>query len=517
MSLQLLGLLIPKSFHARWGIDRYEKRFLDLVGSRRELLKSAQGPRILIQMPQDYFCLALFCIAIAWLRPSYLGGLWHQSILSMPHSETWTGIRNQFRKIAKFFDRRKWQQLYEALDLDDVWDLEPHLRVSAENQVRAREIFQGLASKQNLLDLKIEGIHCGDLIYDTYLRYRVQPTVDLKDVYLCYLIARALDAIAASKLFFSGGRFQVFLTNYTSYIQHGIPARVALTNGVEVYSAGNLSQFFKKLSKDDSLHTTAHWTYKEKFQLISDPGRAKQEAIAMLASRFSGGLDKATLYMKSSAFADSSEAVPSGIEGVMFLHDFFDSPHCHRWMLFPDFLEWARFTLKVIQDHQLPIAIKPHPNQLPESKEVVRRLQNEFPKVRWLAADLSNRVLFKSGLRCGVSVYGTILHELAFHGIPGLAAGDHPHTAFDIAITPQTIEEYRYKLLGFRELALTKEVRDEVLAFYFMHNIHVDEALGFSLDGLGIREIGPNVSSRLGDFLSRHPRFPELNVGYSKR
>jgi hypothetical protein len=281
---------------------------------------------------------------------------------------------------------------------------------------------------------------------------------------------------------------------------------------VQVYSAGNLSQFFKKLSAADPLHTTAHWNYKEQFLQLPDQAAAKQEALAMLESRFAGGVDRATLYMKNSAFSDSADEVPSGVEGVMFLHDFFDSPHCHRSTLFADFLEWARFTLQLIQEHRLPIAVKPHPNQLPESHEVVRQLQAEFPGVLWLPAKLSNRVLFRSGIRCGVSVYGTILHELAFHGIPGLAAGDHPHTAFDIAITPQTVEDYRARLLAFRDLKLPDNARDEVLAFYYMHNLHEDEGLDIPLEGPGLRGIGPGDSSRLGAFLDRHPDFPTLSL-----
>lgn len=510
MHFRFVSQLLPATLRSRWGFDESEWLFFNLVGPQAQHFKTKLGPRMLVQMPQDYFCLVLFSVAVYRLKPSKLTGLWHQSILSAPRGEALSGILKPFRKIARYFDRRKWQRLYGAMGLDGAVDLEPCQRLSATNRKQAQEIFHGLRSKQDLLDLQLDGIHCGDLIYDTYLRYRVQPTVDLRDDYLCHLIARALDALAASRTIFSSESYATFLTSYTSYIQHGIPARVALMMGVDVYSAGNLSQFFKKLSKDDPLHTAAHWLYKEKFTEPHVPADARPQALAMLERRFSGGVDKATFYMKNSAFAPSADTMPPGVEAVVFLHDFFDSPHCHRWMLFPDFLEWARFTLQVIQDHSLPIAIKPHPNQLPESQLVVQLLQEEFPKVNWLSAGLSNRIVLNSGLRCGISVYGTILHELAFHGIPGLAAGDHPHTAFDIAFTPQSVDEYKALLLSFRTLKLSPDVRNEVLAFCYMHNLYDDEGLDFRLDGMGLREIGPNVSSRMGEFLNRHSTFPDL-------
>jgi len=510
--ISVLLRCLPVSLRKRWGLDESEQRFLELVKKSAEFNRSDSGPSILIQMPKDYFCLGLFSVAVYRLKPSLIGGLWHQSIFSNPRHESWTEFRNQFRKLARYLDRRKWTQLYGSNRLDETWDLEPEASESVKNRLRASKIFHKLSSKQDLLDLEIDGIPCGDLIYDTYLRYRVQPTVDLQDFYLCHLIERTLDAMTAARAIFANGRYQIFLTNYSSYIQHGIPVRVALELGVDVYSAGNLSQFFKKLLKTDTLHTTAHWVYKKRFQSIEDQFSARSQAAALLEHRFAGGIDDATSYMKTSAFTDSVESVPAGVEGVMFLHDFFDSPHCHRWMLFADFLEWARFTLRVIQDHQLPIAFKPHPNQFPESHKVVLQLQSEFPRIRWLSSNLSNRVIFNSGIRCGVSVYGTVLHELAYHGIPGLAAGDHPHTAFDIATTPRTIEEYRSLLLSFRDLKLSTNVKNEVLDFCYMHNICVDEGLELSFKGLGLRDIGPNVSRRLGQFLNRHPHFPDFNL-----
>ena len=251
--------------------------------------------------------------------------------------------------------------------------------------------------------------------------------------------------------------------------------------------------------------------YREDFEKLADPDVARQKARAMLDQRFHGGVDKATLYMKASAYGESEEPMPAGVEGVVFLHDFFDSPHCHRTMLFPDFFEWAHHTLSIIQHHKLPLAIKPHPNQLPESCEVVAALQQQYPGVRWLPSSLSNRTIFASGIRCGVSVYGTILHELAYHGIPALAAGDHPHTDFRIATTPESIEEYTKFLLNYRNLLIAPAVQDEVLAFYYMHNLHDHEGLPLELGDKGLRDIGPGDSSGLARFMKRHPRFPFIN------
>ncbi len=91
---------MPAAFRRRWGLDEYEQRFERIVISRAPQWHTESGPRILVQMPKDYFCLALFSVAVAALRPSALAGLWHQSILSMPRDESGSPLRKPFRKLA---------------------------------------------------------------------------------------------------------------------------------------------------------------------------------------------------------------------------------------------------------------------------------------------------------------------------------------------------------------------------------------------------------------------------------
>ncbi len=510
MNLDFLIRCLPTRLRSRWGFDANEQEFFSTISQSVGLMQSSDGPRMLLQMPTDYFCLSLFTVAVMQLRPSLLVGLWHQNIMSAPRAERFQEGRRLLRRIFNLLDRLKWQRLYAVIGVERYCSLEVGVLTALRHAWLARSIWRGLSSKEELLGLVLRGTHCGDLIYDTYLRYRVQPTLDLDDPYLCTIITQALNAQTAMRRLLAVGEFEIFLTSYTSYVQHGIPVREALRVGVNVYSSGNLSQYFKRLDLDDVLHTAAHWRYLEQFESLPKPSTALEQARQQLESRFKGGVDQATLYMKTSAFLSSDALMPEGVEAVVFLHDFFDSPHCHRNMLFVDFLEWANFTLGVIQKYDLPIAVKPHPNQLEESREVVLELQRMYPEVKWLPVTLSNRTIFNSGIKCGISVYGTILHELAYHGIPALAAGDHPHTAFGIAITPDSIESYERSLRDFRTLPLTTDVQKQVLSFYYMHNLYNSEGLALDFCGQNLRDIDVVNSSGLQRFMTMYPRFLSL-------
>lgn len=495
----------------RWNLDSNEEKFIH-DSPFQDKSKASSGNRvILIQMPMDYFYVSLFSLVGQQLSQQFNGqriGLWPHNILAFPRQGRIANfgrmIRSFHGKISQLLQQKKWSKVYRGIGivgdigLDQISSLE-----KIQNERAAHRIWSSLKSKRQLIDLVLNGVHCGDLIYDTYIRFRARPTVELDDPYLQYLIKQCLNAQVRIRSYLAEHNVAVLLSSYSSYIQHGIPVREALKSGVTVYTAGTVAQYLKKLDIENPLHVPNYQDYASTFALLKDRAGKRALAKRQLEERFVGHIDGATRFMQASAYADNNDHIPDGIEGVVFLHDFFDSPHCYRWMLFEDFWEWAVFTLRVIQDNDLRIAVKPHPNQIPESIEAVRKLKEEFPRIIWLDAKVSNRAIFKMGIHCGISVHGTVLHELAYHRIAPLAAGDHPHISFDIARTPSTVDEYEHLLVNFKTLRVFDDVQEEVLAFYYMHNIHDKEALTTEASQLRLRELDANSSDSLIKYLSK--------------
>lgn len=500
-------------------MDKNEKIFIHNSQFKDSSNLSKKSPEILIQMPVDYFYTCLFSLVgqqSAQRHGARRVGLWPHNILAFNRSNNsviWFYIQSLYKKIYQFFLRRKWIKIYcgagvtGSINLDQV-GLLPKIK----NAFTAHRLWRSLKSKRELLDLELMGLHCGDLIYDSYIRFRAQPTVNLDDPYLKYLIRQCLNAQFRIRKYFAQHRVEVFLSSYSSYIQHGIPLREALRSGVTVYTAGTFSQYLKRVDIENPTHVPDYPNYAGIFALLDDRAGKLNLAKSQLEKRFTGHIDIATRYMQASAYGDNDDYIPADIEGVVFLHDFFDSPHCYRWMLFEDFWEWALFTLQTIQDNGLKLAVKPHPNQIPESVMVIQKLKEKFPDICWISSNISNKAIFASGIHCGISVYGTILHELAYHHIASLAAGDHPHISFQISKTPSTIEEYKNLLINFKSLSVAGNVKEEVLAFYYMHNMHDKESLRTAAPQLELRELDANNSSSLISFLDRTSKLSTANL-----
>ena len=345
--------------------------------------------------------------------------------------------------------------------------------------IRADKYWREMKVEGADWSIKIGGVEVVDLVNDSYLRYRPSPRFDVADPFVRVVIWRAIREVRRAERYFTQVAPKIYCTSYTTYLEHGIPARVALRHGVDVWSFGSLNQFAKRLSSEDSFHTPDFSSYRATFGALDMQDQRQEEAREKLNNRLSGGVDDATSYMRKSAYANANVALPDGLNGavVVFLHDFYDSPHVYPDLVFDDFWCWICFTIEKLEEIGARYFLKPHPNQIALSDAALLKLREKYPDLRWLSADVSNVQLADAGISSGVTVYGTVAHELAYLGVPSICCARHPHHAFDFCRTAKNKEEYAALLKTYWKSDLNKDMlQQQALAFYYMHNIH-DEGL----------------------------------------
>ena len=179
--------------------------------------------------------------------------------------------------------------------------------------------------------LIVDNIEIADLVIDTYLRFRPSPFFDVDDPFVLAIIRQALRDLDKSREYFECAQPSLYLTSYSTYLEHGIASRVALSLGITVECFGNLSQFAKTLTPEDPFHKPSCESYRRNFEKMSDKAEKLLEARDLLEARLSGSIDAATVYMRKSAYARKPEKLPESLKGsvVIFLHDFYDSPHVY--------------------------------------------------------------------------------------------------------------------------------------------------------------------------------------------
>ncbi len=438
---------------------------------------SKSSALVVIEGVEDPFFYCIQGLIIASLRTmaEIRVGRWVSRSLGLGSSRSLRGFVGA-QLDCLIFSRLRWGRLYDVF-CDGPVGRADFLRAPWRELSWAWEawrLFRSLQSKDHLASLRVRDILIGDLVIDTYLRFKPAPELDLRDRYLFVVLRRALKDIDTSRAFFRKTKPALYLTTYASYVQHGVPARVAVALGIPSWAFANGQEFRTRLTLDHLLHTQRSANYSKDFAVLPDQEAKLGYAAEVLGKRVAGFADTATANQRSAYETRTADVPRVQNAAVIFLHDFFDSAHIYRWMIFHDFWEWASFTIETLQEAGLPFFVKPHPNQQPESGAALERLRAKYPGVNFISADVSNRQLVDAEMGCAVTVYGSVAAEMAYMGIPSISCGDNPHASFDAFHLADSKEGYRAMLRDFRNLSRDRErMRRQACAFYFMHNLNI--------------------------------------------
>ncbi len=455
-----------------WFLNHEEKKFLKKTD---KITRSKSKSFSLIQCPHDLLYTHNFKKIILDESKYYFGGICPN--LGYLKFRNWVlffpGVLYVFHS---YIIRRKWKKIYSKLGIN-LFFYSKNLKFSSKlnNLKNAIKFFRRLKTKEELLNHMYKGILCGDLIYDSYLRFNKKPTVQISDLTLILYIYDCYNQIDYFKLLASKYKIIKYYSSYSTYISHGIPVRVFLKNQVQVYTIAysNYERLeIKELNINDFLQGPPHWKYRKIFKSFDKKKDLIKIGWNTLKKRFDGNNDLS--YLKKNQYSPSykSPKLVHKYDGVVFIGDFFDSQHIYRSMVFNDLYEWLIHTIKLTIDNRLNIAFKPHPNQLEGSKEIIDKIKVKYPKVNWLDDKISNKVIFSSGIKFGVSVYGMVLSELAFHKILPICCGDNPASNYDFIFQAKNKKEYDNLILKNQMLKFDKNIENQIGEFYYMNNLY---------------------------------------------
>lgn len=331
---------------------------------------------------------------------------------------------------------------------------------------QSKSLFQ-LPNAKNIYSFNLS-----DQVIDTYLRFKPSAKYNPKDPFINDIWHRARALNYLIKFYTRNAKAcpTVSISSYTTYTTEGIFCRQSVASGCTLVTLGDTLNYFKVHCTTRSLTPSQgedHCLYTYD-QAISLPYQIIQLAEKTLHDRTKGKYDDSMPYMPTRNMnmnGDLSKSITCKDKVVMFLHDFFDSPHHYDWMLFDDFWSWAYETIEFCIQQQISLVIKPHPNQLPESAEIVLQLQERFeyvPLIQWIPALTPNAAIFDQNPKLILSVYGSVAAEAAYCRQRILLAGDHPAINFKIGFTARTKSDY-WSTLKYPETISIGNRRDAIL------------------------------------------------------
>ena len=96
----------------------------------------------------------------------------------------------------------------------------------------------------------------------------------------------------------------------------------------------------------------------------------------------------------------------------------------------------------------------------------------KYPDVKWINPKTSNKLIFNSGICYGISVYGSVIPELAFNKIIPICCADNPASDYNFMFEAKTVKEYKEILINPQKFKFKKNLMKQLGEYYYMQNIY---------------------------------------------
>lgn len=368
---------------------------------------------------------------------------------------------NFFQKIKFLLAKNffgKYYKIYKSFGVNSFF--RPKITKKIEVlTLRKFKKLKKIKTKNQILNIKINNIIIGDLVYDTYLKKYNVSTIDLKDKRFKNFLLDCLRLFFFWDQYFKENIIRALIIVHSTYL-YGIPMRVALSNYIPVYRAtyNQITYITKKnyhMGKDFyNLPKIFKLFPKNKKILFLNTAKKKLENI----------LDyKKTIQRKKKSKKKSI---------MIAMHNFYDSPHVFGKMLFPDFYEWLNYLVKLSLKTDYEWYFKPHPDNNKEDVKIVSNILKKNRNMKILSAKDDYNKILKKGINIILSCYGTVGYEYAYFGCTVInACQNNPNSSYKFNLNPKTIPEYEKILLNISKYEISPN-KKKILELFFLRKIY---------------------------------------------
>jgi hypothetical protein len=465
-------------------LDKEQNKFVKNNNQfKKKIKKFIYKKKILVQINNRNFNLLLVkLLKYKFLKNFQFAGIYTMSLNTYNNFYFFSQIIYKIKNnIYNYLLYNKWKNLYASIGVNTEYNVNKIKNNYLSNDKIVNRIFSNLKNKKSVLKVKYKNILIGDLIYDSFIRFGKCPTVNIRGIFLKIIIKKSIEVLDYCFLNLKSSKIERYYTSYSSYINHGLIVRYFIKIGVPVFSCGNGYSYFKKLNSKDFKHTVNFISFKKKYEKLKNKNYKILEAKKLLEKKINGQKEiSSNYYLNNFSYKKNNvdDLRINELDGIIFLHDFFDACHDYDGLIFEDFYEWALYSLNIIKKFKLRIGIKPHPNNIDESKKIIKILKIKYKDLVWIDETISNlKILKYKNIQFGISATGSILYELAFFSKMGISAGYSPTISFKITKNAKNKLEYKNYLINATKYAKNYKVSKleacKVYYMYFLHNLRI--------------------------------------------
>jgi len=343
-----------------------------------------------------------------------------------------------------------------------------------------------IRSNDDLENYKIKNILVGDLIYDSYLKKTLSPSIDVRSKEFKLFFLDCLRLFYYWEDYFKNYKVKSVVLYHSVYVS-ALPLRFALEKKIPSYVA-DIGKLYRLTNKRKFNHLEC-LEYKKNFNSFSAIEKKKKLNLAkqMLSEKFNGRLSSELYYMSKSAFGRINKKKilkkSNRIKILISPHAFCDSPHAFGKAFFPDFYIWLKNLGEISTITNYDWYIKCHPDPqtyFDNTSDVIKKFINKYPKIIYLKPTSSHNQIISEGIDYVLTVYGTIASEYPYFGVNSInASRNHSQINYKFSITPKNRKEYLHLIKNLKKPNLIIK-KKEILEHYYMKYAYHNERWFFN-------------------------------------
>lgn len=462
---------------------------LGLINKNRKLFNYKSNNDGIILLEYNLYCSSHLCQALIanFIRTKTFNKIvayYNYSLIVSPLKQK---IITKFKWAITNIFGLKYKNIYRSFGVQNFVRPIISKEISYKVEKICQKFFKKKKTQSEILNFKIEKIWIGDLLYDTFLKSKIKPTIDVNNDEFKIFFKEFVELFFYWKEYLDNNKVTNIIGVHTCY-SFGLLIRIGVYRNIPCYVANTRDIF-----KIDKKIPAMYGDYVIAKKLVNNlPKEIKKKGILYakkkIKERLSGKLVNDLFLTNISAFKKLSQKKQvlkknSKIKILICTHDYFDAVHLHGKHFFSDFHTWLEFLGELSEKkiNEYDFYLKNHPNfgnkydRYRDITEVhLKDFLKKYKNIKIIPNNTSHHQIISEGIDFVFTVHGTVAMEYAYLNIPVInATRNNPHINYDFCINPLNLEDYKKKLNNLKNVKLKIKKR-EIEEFYFIRYLYPD-------------------------------------------
>lgn len=346
------------------------------------------------------------------------------------------------------------------------------------------KILKKIKRKEDIYKIKINKTFLGDLIYDTYLKCKYVPTINIREENFKHFLYEFICLFYYWENYFKNNTVKAVLGVHAHY-SYAIPFRIAFKKKIPVYVHNEGKINF--LNKNNQYQFSEYKYYKKIYSKFSLDQKRKclKEGKRYILKRISGkiGAEIGSTFVSKSSFKNKSKKIVLNknkkIKILICTQDFFDAINVYGNFHFPDFFVWLNFLGELSNITDYDWYIKDHPNYIgkykkyqPFTSNVTKEIIKKYKNIKYLNPETKHNEIINSGIDYVITTFGSVAFEYPYFDIPVITSTKNIPTYFyNFNLKTKNKNEMKKLILSLKKKKF-KFNKNEIKQFYYFYFSH---------------------------------------------